>query len=103
MSINLLRLTTARQHSSTAADGRQQQRGFAACCPVSCVMSYRAKHSCLLRCAVPCRVLQVKLTAEPKKQALELLRRKIEAQDTKVQAVRRRYQAAKQVRYARTL
>jgi hypothetical protein len=47
---------------------------------------------------VLCWLLQVKLTAEPKKQALELLRRKIEAQDIKVQAVRRRYQAAKQVR-----
>jgi chorismate mutase len=47
--------------------------------------------------------MQVKLTAEPKKQALELLRRKIEAQDTKVQAVRRRYQAAKQVSCVRAL
>lgn len=40
---------------------------------------------------------QVKLTAEPKKHALELLRSKIEAQNAKVSAVRRRYDAAKKV------
>lgn len=40
---------------------------------------------------------QVKLTAEPKKQALELLRTKIETQNTKVVAVRQRHDAAKKV------
>lgn len=41
--------------------------------------------------------IQVKLTAEPKKQALEMLRKKIEVQNTKVLAVRRRYEVAAQV------
>jgi len=51
------------------------------------------KVAALLCCPWP----QVKLTAEPKKQALELLRSKIEVQNAKVQAVRRRYDSAKQV------
>jgi hypothetical protein len=41
--------------------------------------------------------LQVKLTADPKKQALEMLRKKIEVQNNKVLAVRRCYEVAKQV------
>lgn len=41
--------------------------------------------------------LQLKLTAGPKKHALELLRKKIEIQNEKVVAVRQRHSAAKQV------
>jgi hypothetical protein len=41
--------------------------------------------------------LQVKLTSGPKKQALELMRLKIEAQNERVVAVRARHSAAKQV------
>lgn len=43
-------------------------------------------------------VLQVKLTADPKKHAMELLRKKIEVQNQRVQGVQRRYLVAKQVR-----
>lgn len=46
---------------------------------------------------VPVPSLQVKLTAEPKKQVLEMLRKKIETQNNKVLAVRRRYDVAAQV------
>jgi hypothetical protein len=45
-------------------------------------------------CAVQ---LQLKLTAGPKKHALEMLRKKIETQGEKVAAARQRFTAAKQV------
>lgn len=41
--------------------------------------------------------LQLKITAGPKKHALELLRKKIETQNEKVAAIKQRYKAAKQV------
>lgn len=43
--------------------------------------------------------LQVKLTAGPKKQAMEMLRKKIETQNEVVVTVRQRYITAKQVRH----
>jgi BMFP domain-containing protein YqiC len=41
--------------------------------------------------------LQVKLTSGPKKQALELMRKKIEVQNEKVVSIRQRHGIAKQV------
>lgn len=57
----------------------------------------------IVMCAMLCWLwLQVKLAADPKKQALEMLRKKIEVQNNKALAVRRRYEVAKQVSTALT-